>query len=145
MEARRVLRPGGLLNVMTWLGREPVFDPDEVFWDALDDLDLDVPDEDEEPRSGNFGSVPGAVAQVRRAGFRDVRATEAMLVHAYDPETYLEFLEAYAERGTFEDLDEADRDRLRALAGRRLAELPVDAFVWRMSVVTVLGRKPPAR
>ncbi|HVA86114.1 MAG TPA: class I SAM-dependent methyltransferase [Candidatus Saccharimonadales bacterium] len=146
-EARRVLRPGGRLAVVTWRGEEPPFEPDDTLDDALDELGDEVPDEpddDEPPRSGNFSSAAAAAAQVRRAGFVRVRATAAELVHDYDPATYLDFLEQYGERGLFEDLDEPVRRRLRAATARRLARLPREAFRWRMGVVTLTATNPPS-
>lgn len=142
LESRRVLRPRGLLAVMTWLVDDRLFEPDEAFEDALDDLAVDVPDDDEEPRSGNFESAAAAAAQARRAGFRDVRAVAGELVHRYEPAEYLEFLEEYAERGVFEGLEPADRSRLRELTAARLGHLSRADFVWRAGVVTLLGRRP---
>jgi len=146
-EARRVLRPGGRLAILTWRGEEDRFEPDEALDDALDELGDEVPDEpddEEPPRSGNFPSVAAGAAQARRAGFVGVRATAAQLVHDYDPATYLEFLEQYGERGLFEDLDEPVRRKLRAATARRLARLPREAFRWRMGVLTLTATKPPS-
>lgn len=142
LEARRVLRPGGLLAIVTWLADDTRFEPDEAFEDALDDLAIDIPEDDEEPRSGNYASPVAAVGQARRAGFRDVRAMAGELVHRYDPDGYLEFLEEYAERGLFESLGARDRARLRDLAGARLGRLPRADFEWRTGVVTLLARRP---
>jgi ubiquinone/menaquinone biosynthesis C-methylase UbiE len=140
-EARRILRPDGLLAVLTWLGYEESFEPDEALEDAIDELQLDLDEEPDDCRSGNYASAQAAAAQARRAGFRDVRATTAELVHRYDPARYLEFLEEYAERGLFEGLRRADRARLRDATRRRLARLRAEDFVWRMRVVTVTGRR----
>ena len=140
-EVRRVLRPDGLLALVTWLGDDTVFEPDEALEDAIDELALDVPDEPDDGRTGNFVSPASAAAQVRRAGFRDVRANEDQLVHRYEPATYLAFLEQYAEHALFEDLDPDDRDRLRDATRRRMAGLAPQAFTWRMPVVTVVARR----
>ena len=69
----------------------------------------------------------------------------AELVHHYDPGTYLEFLEEYAERGLFEGLEQDERDSLRAATRRRLERLAPREFVWRMPVLTVVGRRPGSR
>ena len=140
-EAHRVLRPGGLLAVLSWLGDEHAFSPDEAFEDAIDELELTFDDEPDDRRSGNYPSVAAAAAQARRAGFRDVRATAAELVHHYDPGAYLQFLEEYAEHSLFDGLGRQDRDHLRDVARRRLRRLRPEAFVWRMDVVTVVGRR----
>lgn len=140
-EAHRVLRPGGLLAVLSWLGDEHEFPPDEAFEDAIDELELAVDDEPDDRRSGNYPSVAAAAAQARRAGFREVRATAAELVHHYDPATYLRFLEEYAEHSLFDGLGRRDRNHLLDVARRRLRRLRPEAFVWRMDVVTVVGRR----
>ena len=140
-ETRRVLRRDGLLAILTWMAGGDAFEPDEAFEDAIDELALDFDDEPDDARSGNFASGRAAAAQARRAGFRDVHAVEAELVHRYDPATYLQFLEQYAERGTFEGLDRHDRDRLREATRRRLDLLNLEDFVWRAPVVTLTGRR----
>jgi len=141
--AQRVLRPEGLLAVLTWLGDEAVFEPDEVFEDAIDALDLVFGSEPGDRRIGNFTSVGAAAAQVRRAGFGRVAAVAAELVHQYEPDRYLAFLESYAEHTLFEGLSRRDRDRLRDESSRRLASLQPKDFLWRMSVVTVTGHRTP--
>jgi SAM-dependent methyltransferase len=143
-EIRRVLRPGGRFASVTWLAAraDERFAPDEAFEEALDELGLDGEGEAEEPRSGDFPSAGAAAAQLRRAGFRDVRADEISLVHRYDPATYADFLEQYAERETFEDLEPPQRRLLRRRTVERLARLPAEAFTWRAPVVEVSGRRP---
>jgi SAM-dependent methyltransferase len=143
-EAFRVLRPGGRLAFVTWLaGRadEP-FAPDEAFEKALDELDIEGEGEAEEARSGDIASPAAAAAQLRRAGFRDVHARQVTLVHRYDRATYVDFLEHYAERDVFEDLDEPTRARLRVRTIARLARLGPETFVWRAPVVFCLGSRP---
>jgi SAM-dependent methyltransferase len=143
-EARRVLRPGGRFASVTWLA-DPMddrFAPDEAFEEALDELGIGEGDDQEEARSGDFPSPRAAAAQLRRAGFRDVRAVQVELVHRHDRSTYVDFLEQYAERETFEDLEPALRLRLRQQTADRLARLPDDAFVWRTPVVEATGTRP---
>jgi ubiquinone/menaquinone biosynthesis C-methylase UbiE len=142
LEARRVLRSGGLLATVTWLVDDRRFEPDEAFEDALDDLAIDIPEDDEEPRGGNYTSPTAAAGQTRKAGFRNVQAIADELVHRYDPAEYLEFLEQYAERGLFEALEPGDRARLRDVTAARLGRLPAADFVWRARVVTLLARRP---
>jgi ubiquinone/menaquinone biosynthesis C-methylase UbiE len=143
-EIRRVLRPQGRFASVTWLvpDERDRFAPDEAFEKALDELDIDPEGEAEEPLSGDFLSAVAAAAQLRRAGFRDVEAAESRLVHRYDPATYVDFLEEYAEQEVFQDLDANLRQRLRERAAARLARLPDEAFVWRAPVVEAVGRRP---
>ncbi|HEY6056638.1 MAG TPA: methyltransferase domain-containing protein [Candidatus Limnocylindrales bacterium] len=141
-EAHRVVRPRGHLAFVTWLVEDSPFAPDEAFYDALDDLGIDDPTDTEEDRSGDFSSPSAAAAQVRRAGFRDVVAWEEGLEYRYDAATYIEFLEQYAERATFDALDPEMADRLRAETVRRFATLAPDEFVWRMPVVFVQATRP---
>lgn len=143
-EARRVLRPGGRFASVTWLaaGDNDRFAPDEAFEKALDELDIGGEDEAEEAGGGDFPSARAAAAQLRRAGFREVRAVETTLVHRYDSTTYVDFLEQYAEREVFEDLEPAMRLRLRERTAARLARLPGDAFEWRAPVVEATGVRP---
>ena len=140
-EARRVMGPNGQLALLTWLGDDAPFEPDEAFEDAIDELALTFDDEPNDRRSGNYASEEAAAAQARRAGFRDVRAFTAEVVHRYDRATYVDFLVQYAERGVFEELGRRDRERLRDATNRRLARLAPEEFVWRMNVVTVTGRR----
>ncbi|MFZ5854525.1 MAG: class I SAM-dependent methyltransferase [Chloroflexota bacterium] len=142
-ETLRVLRPGGLLGFVTWRASDTPFAPDEALYEVLDELEIDDPEEPEEVRAGDFSSPAAAAAQLRRAGFRDVSAREQVLVHRYDPVTYLDFLEQYAERGRFLGLDDRTAHEVRARTAERLARLPPDAFIWRAPVVSVRARRPP--
>ena len=142
-EARRVLRPGGLLAWVTWQLGDVPFRPDEAFDDALDEVG--VPDEApaEAPHSGDPASAEAAAAQMRRAGFRSVRARTEWLEHRWTAESYFDFLERYDEVELFESLEPAEAERLRRVTRRRLARLAPDDFVWRTPVVIVRGRRPP--
>jgi ubiquinone/menaquinone biosynthesis C-methylase UbiE len=141
-EIRRVLRPGGILAFMTWLASDEAFDPDEVFNDVLDEMEVAEPDEAEEARSGDFRSAAAAAAQVRRAGFRDVHARADRLEHRYDPSSYVDFLEHYAERSTFESLAPDVAAEVRARTAERLTGLPPERFTWQAPIVTIVGRRP---
>jgi ubiquinone/menaquinone biosynthesis C-methylase UbiE len=143
-EVRRVLAPGGAFASVTWLVGDPDerFAPDEAFEKTLDELDIDGEGEAEEARTGDFASAASAGAQLRRAGFRDVRSEPLMLTHEYDPLRYVDFLEQYAERELFEDLEADERTRLRQRTTARLARLPIGAFTWRAPVVRIVARRP---
>lgn len=143
-EHRRVLAPGGSISFVTWVGsgRDASFAPDEAFYDVLDDLGIPDDLEPEEARSGDYASADEAARQVRRAGFRDVTARAELLVHRYDPVTYVEFLAEYAETETFDLLAADQAEAVRRLTSERLARLDPDAFVWRAPIVYVRGVRP---
>ncbi len=142
-EAHRVLRPGGRLAFVTWRVANDRFAPDDAFEAALDELEFDDEAGDaEEPRAGDLASAGATAARLRRVGFRDVLAREALLSHDHDPATYLDFLEHYAEREVFADLEPGPRAQLRKDAARRLARLEPAAFRWRVPVVHALARRP---
>lgn len=140
-EIRRVLRPGGLFAFVTWRVADEPFAPDEAFYDTLDDLEIGDAETGEEARSGDFISAPSAAAQLRRAGFRRVQAREETLRHAFDPRTYVDFLEQYAEEETFQSLEPDLAGRLREGTLERLSKLEPASFVWRVPVVSGAGRR----
>ncbi|MDP9482460.1 MAG: class I SAM-dependent methyltransferase [Chloroflexota bacterium] len=143
-DVRRVLASGGEFASVTWLDGDPDerFAPDDAFEKTLDDLDIDGEAEPEEARTGDFASAATATAEFRRAGFRNVHAEALTLTHDYDPLRYVDFLEQYAERELFEDLEADQRALLRGGTTSRLARLPIEAFTWRAPVVRVVARRP---
>ena len=144
-EVHRVLRPGGMLAVVTWVGPDAPFEPDLALDDALDALDLEVPDDDDEEDDGtpgHFATVDELADLVRDGGFADVEASERTLVHGFDPATYGQFLEEYGERALFESFAPEDARRLRRLTDRYLRDLDRDAFVWQTPIVTLTARRP---
>jgi ubiquinone/menaquinone biosynthesis C-methylase UbiE len=142
-EAHRVLRPGGRLAFVTWLDRGDAFPPSVEFDESVLDLGVEEPEwPEDEPRSGDFGSVRAAADETRRAGFRRVAAREATLVFDWDVASYLEFKIRYDETALFQCLPDADAHRLVDIAHRRLAALPAEAFTWRTPIVSVVAERP---
>lgn len=140
-EARRVLRPGGVFACVTWRADDEPFEPAAAFEDAADELGIQLPDPPgRDPRP--YASATAAAAELRRVGFRDVRAREEWLEHRFTPNSYLDILEHWIEDDTFSTLDAPMRQRLRAATLRRLERLPADALVWRRPLVSVVGRRP---
>lgn len=142
-EAYRVLRPGGAFACLVWRVDDEPWEPEAVFDDALDELDIDAPDA---PGGGDrpYVSPGSAAAELRRAGFRSVTAREEWLEHRFTPASYLDLLEHWIEDDTFATLDPPMRQRLRASTLRRLERLEPDALVWRRPLVSVVGLREPA-
>lgn len=135
-EIRRVLRPGGRLAWVTWeRGRSAGrFLPDVAFDDALDAIGIGERDEPD-GRSGDIPSPEAAVMQLRRAGYADARAERQWLEHAWDENSYREFMTSYDERDLIEDLEPDERRRFEDDLRRRLARLRPSDFVLRAPVV----------
>jgi SAM-dependent methyltransferase len=140
-EAFRILRPGGAFASLTWRAEEEPFEPEDVFDDALDALNIEPPTRSEGV-GHSYPSPEAAAAEMRRAGFRSVHAREEWLVHRFTPASYLEVAEHWTEDDTFASLDEPMRARLRAEVRRRLERLNRDALVWRRPLVSVVGTRP---
>ena len=140
-EAFRVLRPGGVFAHLTWRSDEDPFEPDFVFDDALDALDIDPPDRPDGADRA-YTSPESAAAELRRAGFRSVRGRTAWLEHQFTPQSYLDLLEHWIEDDTFAALDEPMRRRLRAEVLRRLGQLTPDELKWRRPLISVVAVRP---
>lgn len=140
-DAFRVLRPGGFFACVAWRAENDPFEPEAAFDLALEELDLDLPPAYSGDDSRPYASPAMAAAELRRAGFRDVRAREEWLEHRYTPRSYLDVLEHWIEDVTFDALDEPMRQRLRAEVLRRLERLDPEALVWRRPLVSVVGRR----
>jgi SAM-dependent methyltransferase len=140
-EAFRVLRPGGVFAHLTWRSDEDPFEPDFVFDDALEALAINPPDR---PDGGDraYTSPENAAAELRRVGFRSVRARIAWLEHRFTPQSYLDLLEHWVEDDTFLSLDEPMRRRLRAEFLRRLGRLRPDELAWRRPLISVVAVRP---
>jgi len=138
-EARRVLRPGGLLAYVSWLQDDRAFAPDLIFDEVLDALG--IPGREFDGRSGDLPSVGRAAAELRRAGFAGVSAEADELDHRFSPEGYLAFLSEFDEEALFGELDPALRDRLLARMRERLAGLTPDDLTMRFPIVFAAGRR----
>jgi SAM-dependent methyltransferase len=139
-ESRRVLRPGGTLAYVTWLVDRTTFAPDRVFDGLLAEFGF----EDETGGDGRVGDLPSvatAAAELRRAGFRDVTATGALLEHAFTVESYITFLVEYDEETTFAEMGRAERHRFLARLRERLMSLAADELVFRAPIVYASGRR----
>jgi hypothetical protein len=124
---------------VTWHADDPPYEPDDVFADTLDDLQIIPPSDKREVHP--YSSARAAGAEFRRAGFRDVHARDAWLEHRFTPETYLDLLEHWIDRELFAGLDAETRQQLRSLALERMADLPERAFLWRRPLVQIVARR----
>jgi ubiquinone/menaquinone biosynthesis C-methylase UbiE len=138
-EIHRVLRPGGRFAYVTWLVDQRAFAPDRVFDGLLDEFGFE--DEVDPPRSGDIPSVERAAAELRRAGFREVEASGAMLDHAFTVDGYIAFLTDFEEESLFEEMDRAERRRFLVRLRERLMTLSEDELHFRVPIVYASGRR----
>lgn len=140
-EVLRVLRPGGTAAVLTWQIDDEPFEPDELVGDVIDEMGIVV------PGTGPDGTRPyaapaSAAAELRRIGFRDVRATREWLDHRYTPRSFLDVVEHWTDDDIFATLAEPVRTALRSRILQRLERLRPEDLRWRRPLVSVVGRRP---
>lgn len=147
-EARRVLRPGGVLALVTWIADDTPFPPADAFDDALDALSIDLPGEggdgddgDADGLSGDYQSEETAARQLRRAGFSSVTTARGWVDHQWNVESYLECQEHLWESALFETLSGEGQVALREEARRRLGGLAPSEFRWKAPIVFAVGRR----
>ena len=138
-EIRRVLRPGGRFAYVTWLVDERAFKPDRIFDRLLDEFGFQ--DDEGRPRTGDIPSVERAVAELRRAGYRDATASRATLDHAFTIESYIAFLTEFDEASLFDEMDRPERRRFLALLRERLMALDPDELHFRVAIVYASGMR----
>lgn len=138
-DIHRALRPGGTLGYVTWVADRRPFAPDKVFDALLDEFGFE--DDVGDDRSGDVPSVATAANELRRAGFRDVRADGAMLEHAFTADGYLAFLTEFDEVSLFEEMARAERRRFLARLREDLMRLPADDLVFRAPIVYATGHR----
>jgi SAM-dependent methyltransferase len=141
-EARRVLKPGGILSYVTWLDDERVFTPDAIVDEVLDDLDIEPRGAD--GRSGDIPSVERAAGELRRAGFSNVTARGSVLEHHFPVDHYLAFLTEFDEETLFAELEPDIRERVVTTLRERLGALSPDQMTMRFPIVFASGRRSRA-
>ena len=138
-EIRRVLRPGGLFGHVTWLVDARVFAPDRIFDALLEEYGFE--NDDDPNRKGDIPSTKHAAGELRRAGFRNVVATGAMLDHPFTVDGYISFLTEFDEESLFDEMDRAERRRFLAEFRARLMALRPDELAFRVPIVYATGRR----
>jgi SAM-dependent methyltransferase len=139
-EARRVLRPGGVLAYVTWLVDDRVFRPDIEFDSLLDEIGVGAREHDDRP--GDVPTAEGAAAQMRRAGFRHVKSERSTLEYRFSVDGYVRFLSEFDEEDLISSLTRADRARLLDGLRERLAALSPEELMLRYPIVYVTGIRP---
>jgi ubiquinone/menaquinone biosynthesis C-methylase UbiE len=138
-EARRVIRPGGVLAYVAWLQDDRAFVPDLVFDEVLEAFDIGGAESD--GRSDDLPSVDRAANELRRAGFADVVAEGELLEHPFTAEGYLAFLTEFDEQSLFEELEPDVRDGILATMRERLGALSREELTMRAPIVYASGRR----
>ncbi len=138
-EARRVVRPGGVLAYVSWLRDSRAFTPDLVFDEVLESFD--IPGREPDGRSGDLPSVARAAGELRRAGFAEVTAEPDLLEHAFTVDGYVAFLTQFDEETLFDELEPELREQLLATLRERLGRLSADELTMRFPIVFAKGRR----
>ena len=145
-EARRVLRPGGVLGFVTWLAEDLLLDADAEFDEAVYDLELDDPTVDRhEPDADEYESLAEAEADLVATGFAEVMVEADRLGYTWTRGQYRVFKEEFDERELMTSLSTADRARLLARVDERWAALPDAAFAMSAPLVSATARQPGGR
>jgi ubiquinone/menaquinone biosynthesis C-methylase UbiE len=139
-EVRRVLRPGGVFGWISWLRESIPWLPDDDFDDAL----IDIGDEPREWGGGgsdDLRDARAAIAQMRRAGYADVRARAGRLLHRFDVDGAIGFMTEFDEEDLVESLGSRRRARFEAALRRRLERRSPDELAIDNATVMVRGRR----
>jgi ubiquinone/menaquinone biosynthesis C-methylase UbiE len=138
-EARRVLRPDGLLAYVSWLDEDRAFRPDQIYDEVLEDLGLEARWSDDRP--GDIPSVERAAGEMRRAGFARVTARSGWLAHRYTIESFISFLTEFDEETYLGELEPDVRERLLDTLRGRLESLSGHDMTVRYQIVFVSGHR----
>jgi ubiquinone/menaquinone biosynthesis C-methylase UbiE len=138
-EAHRIVRPGGAIAVVTWLANDWPFAPWRLLSALLDELHLERPPSAE---TGLFRSLQSAAALVRRAGFRDVHATDGIVDYQWTLDALVHCTLESEDRELVDSLDAKTRSRLERLWRERLRRMTDADFRYRDLVAYVTGRRP---
>jgi len=136
-EVHRVLRRGGSFAWISWLAGSSGWLPDDDFDDAL----IDVGEEARDWGDGSDDDLRderSAISQMRRAGYAEVTARAAELVHRFDVDGAVGFLTEFDEDDLVTSLGDR-RPAFEKALRRRLARRDPDALALHNRTVTVRG------
>lgn len=139
-EAARVVRPGGLVGIVNWQVANGVFAPADALEDAFDEVDAPEPHDTHDVRAWPGPST--ARRELRAVGLERVGAEIGWIEHEFTAESYLGLAEHWIADDVFEQMTDAERERLRGAALRRLRPLSREALTWRRPTVLGWGRRP---
>jgi ubiquinone/menaquinone biosynthesis C-methylase UbiE len=138
-EAHRIIRPAGAIAVVTWMANDWPFAPGRLLSALLDELHLERPPSVE--TAGMFRSLPSAAALVRRAGFRDVHATDGIVEYQWTLDAFVHCALESEDRALVDTLDTRTRSLLERIWRERLRRLTDADFRYRDLVAYVTGRR----
>jgi len=136
-DVRRVLRRNGVFAWISWLAGSSAWRPDDDFDDALVEVGEEARDWDDGPND-DLRDERSAIAQMRRAGFAEVTARAAELIHPFDVDGAVGFLTEFDEEDLVANLGE-DRSAFEAALRRRLGARPAAELALHNRTVTVRG------
>jgi ubiquinone/menaquinone biosynthesis C-methylase UbiE len=137
-EAYRILRPGGVVAVVTWLDNDWPFAPWRLLSELLGELHIVRPPSAE---TALFRSLSSAASLVRRAGFRAVGATSGLVEYQWTLDAFLHCAQESEDPELLDSLDDETRSRLLRLWRERLERLTEDELRYRDLVAYVTGRR----
>jgi ubiquinone/menaquinone biosynthesis C-methylase UbiE len=141
-EAMRVLRPNGIVGLVTW-AEDPEVEASRVWQEELaahGARDLDPAP----PRYHDRMNTPDKVIDLLgRAGFEDPRAWVERFEHRWDADRIFKLRTSFGEsRRKLESLDPGARATFLTRVRRRLSDLDPADFHYRAAVVCATGRRP---
>jgi ubiquinone/menaquinone biosynthesis C-methylase UbiE len=142
-EARRVLRPGGVLGLTTWAG-DMESRAVQIWNDELDAYGA-VPGESlgRIARHDLMDSTEKVQGLLESAGFVSVRGAVQEFTHQIEPRDFIRLrMGVGSTKQRLESLDEDTRRRCVAQARARLSKLRSDEFAIRFSIVFAWARAP---
>lgn len=141
-EARRVLRAGGAVGLVTWSEGNPPLPGDEIWSEELDWLGADPDPREESVRRYDALDRPEKLTcLLRSAGFDAVETRTRRFEHRWDPGALVEVRRWCGPSGRrWATLPPAERRECLARIRERMAELSANHLVWRPEVVYAGGR-----